>query len=258
MFSYITRCTKDIHEPSVECDLAALCLRYLTFPCFQHNEDIVNTHQLRQLALEGQLAFQDYAVAKWFHHVNAFVDSGKELLKIEFEIRHSLSELPEQRSPLEEIAIALENFISQYSDEEWDDPKNIVDDCKENCKIFEDQDFYDDLVAVTSHIYKFQKKGFNARHIVSIKGLANALERNRSLLEDISLDSQEKTTFEQFYDNERKFKCPKITCMYFSEGFKDAKIRKKHVNIHERPFQCEVLDCLGAEYGFTSSNDLEK
>lgn len=255
---YITRCTRDIHEPSVECDLAALCLRYLTFPCFQHNENIVKKDELRQLALEGQLAFQDYAVAKWFHHVNAFVGSGKELLKIESEIRQNLPEIPEQRSPLEEMAIALENFTKQYSDEEWDDPKNIVDDCKENCKIFEDQDFYDDLVAVTSHIYKFQKKGFNARHIVSIKGLAKALDRNRSLLEEISLDPQEKITFEQFYDNERKFKCPKITCMYFSEGFKDAKIKKKHVNIHERPFQCEVLDCLAAEYGFTSSNDLEK
>lgn len=255
--SYITRCTNDIHEPSVECELATLCLRYLTFPCFQQNEDVVDEHMLQELTMDGYLGFQDYAIAKWFHHVNAFVDAGKDLLKRESEIQPIL---PEQPRPLDELAIALEDFTMQYDDEDWHQPEKIVAECAENCKIFEDQDFYENLVAVTSHIYTFQKKGFDARHIVSIKSLAAVLDRNRTLLERLppTLNSQELATFKQFYDDERRFKCPKITCRYFSEGFKDAKTRKRHVNIHERPFNCEASDCIGAEYGFANSKDLEK
>jgi hypothetical protein len=255
--SYITRCTNDIHEPSVECELATLCLQYLTFPCFQQNEDMGDKHMLQQFTMEGYLGFQDYAIAKWFHHVNAFVDAGKDLLKRESEIQPTLSE---QHRPLEELSTALEDFTTRYDDEDWHNPDKIVTECAENCKIFEDQDFYEDLVAVTSHIYTFQKKGFDARHIVSIKSLAAVLERNRTLLEELppTLNSRELATFKQFYDDERRFKCPKITCKYFSEGFKDAKIRKRHVNIHDRPFNCEVSDCIGAEYGFVNSKDLEK
>ncbi|KAF2866462.1 hypothetical protein BDV95DRAFT_583928 [Massariosphaeria phaeospora] len=46
--------------------------------------------------------------------------------------------------------------------------------------------------------------------------------------------------------------------MYFSEGFKDAKAKKRHINLHDRPFQCEVPDCIGAANGFANSKDLEK
>jgi hypothetical protein len=220
----------------------------------------VDKPRLRELTMEGHLGFQDYAIAKWFHHVNAFVDAGKDLLKRKSEFQPTLPEVSEQGSSLEELAIALDDFTTQYDDEDWHQPKKIVAECVKNCKIFEEQDFYENLVAVTSHIYTFQKKGFDARHKVSIESLATVLDRNRTLLEELppTLSPSELKTFKQFYDDERRFKCPKITCKYFSEGFKDAKTRKRHVNIHERPFNCEVSDCIGSEYGFANSKDLEK
>lgn len=246
LFSYITKCTEDIHEPSVECELAALCLQYLTFPCFEVEEP-TDELALRQMTLEGHFAFQDYAVAKWFHHVNAFVSMGKELLKKGFEAHARLAEM----------STALDDFLTQFGEESWEE--GIVAECRKTCSIFEDHDFYDNIVALMSHIYTFQKKGFEARHKVSIEDLDKALERNRKLLEELppKLSPGELTTFRQFYDDERRFKCPRITCMYFSVGFKDAKSRKRHVNIHDRPYQCEVPDCLGAE-GFANSKDLEK
>ncbi|KAF2658989.1 C2H2 domain-containing protein [Lophiostoma macrostomum CBS 122681] len=244
---YITTCTKDIHAPSVECELAALCLQYLTFQCFDSDQD-VDKRELRQLTLEGHLAFQDYAIAKWFHHINALVDAGNDLL----------NEGPNATADLAELSTALDDFTTRYQDEKWYDA--LVPDCEEKCKVFEGYMFYDHLVAVTSHIYTFQKKGFDARHVVSIKSLSTALERNRKLLETLpdKLSNPDLATFQQFYDTERRYKCPKITCMYFSEGFRDAKSRKKHVNIHDRPFQCEVPECLATECGFANSKDLEK
>jgi hypothetical protein len=201
------------------------------------------------MMLEGQFAFQDYAVAKWFQHVNAFVEFGKELL----------NNYGKAEELIRGISQAIDMFMDQYHEEEFHELDNIVAECRKNCESFAEQDFHDDLVALTSHIYTFQKKGFEARHKVSIKSLEDALNRNRKLMEDTvsKLKGAELETFKQFYDNERPYKCTKITCMYFSEGFKDAKSKKRHVNIHDRPFQCEVPDCLGAE-GFANSKDLEK
>jgi hypothetical protein len=197
--------------------------------------------------LEGYLAFQDYAVAKWFHHVTAFIDTGPSLL----------NEGVNVLKLLQEISVALDDFLTRY-DENWD--AHIVEECRDKCSDFKSENFYDNLVAVASHIYTFQKKGFDARHVISIKSLADALERNRKLLEELpkELKGSELETYRQFYDDTHRYKCTKITCQYFSEGFKDAKTRKRHVNLHDRPFHCEVLSCLGAESGFTNANDLEK
>lgn len=197
--------------------------------------------------LQGQFAFQDYAVAKWSQHINAFISTGKELVQ-------GFSNADEH---LQGIRHAIADFLSRYDDENFQE--TIVNECRENCKVFEGEEFYDDLVALTSHIYIFQKKGSDARHKVSIKSLQTVLERNRKLLEEDpkKLSSTELENFRQFYDEENRFKCSQITCMYFSEGFKTAKKRKRHVDLHERPFRCEVPDCLGAE-GFANSKDLEK
>lgn len=211
-------------------------------------DDEVDPTTLKQFALEGYLGFQDYAVAKWYHHINAFIDSGQTLMQSGVGIL----------SLLDEISLALDDFISTYDDENWDE--YIIQDCREKCEVFKEQNFYHHLLVVAGHIYSFQKKGFEARHAVSIKSLAAALERNRKLLEELpaSLTSSELVTYRQFYDDERRFKCTKITCPYFSQGFKDAKTKKKHVNLHDRPFQCEACDGLAGEYGFSSNNDLEK
>jgi hypothetical protein len=247
-FSYITNITKDVHEPSIECELATLCLEYLTFPCFDV-EDPEDPEELRQMVLNGHFAFQDYAIAKWSYHVNAWVGSGARFLE----------EAIDQPTHLNGISEAMDNFMARYSEEDWSN--GLVKDCKTNCDVFENHLFYDTIVQLTSHIYTFQKKGFEAVHKISIKGLAKALERNRKLLEEFPKTNpspDEIAEYSKFYDEDRRFKCTRTTCRYFSEGFKDEKTRKRHVNIHDRPFQCEVPDCLGADIGFANTKDLQK
>jgi hypothetical protein len=244
---YITKITQDIHEPSIECELATLCLYYLPFPCFDI-DDPQDEKELRQLALEGQFAFQDYAVAKWFHHVNAWASNGVAFL----------NEATDQKVPLDGLFRAMDEFMDRYSEVDWEG--GLVDDCKASCSVFEHHDLHDHLVQLTSHIYTFQQKGFEARHKVSIESLAKALERNRKILEGFPKSKpspSEQAAYNRFYDEEKRFKCTKITCRFFSEGFKEERARKRHVNNHDRPFQCEVLDCLGVE-GFANQKDLEK
>jgi DNA-directed RNA polymerase subunit RPC12/RpoP len=241
---YITRITKDIHEPSIECELATLCLQYLTFPCFEIEEG-EDEKEFREPMLSGHFAFQDYAIAKWFHHVNAFVNNGQRFL----------DEAIDPDGRLQMLSSALSEFIERFEEVDW--TSGLVQDCTRTCSAFQDHALYENLLVLTSHIYTFQQKGFEARHKISIKSLGEALERNRKLLEDTkALSKIEMNAYSKFYDDKRRFKCTKITCRYFSQGFADAKAKKRHINIHDRPFQCEVSECLGAE-GFANENDLK-
>src|SRR2546430_4447568 len=96
--------TEYVREATVECNLTALCLQYLTFECF--NTDI-RQDELRQFALEGYFAFQDYAIAKWFHHFRAMVVAGQDLFLGDSDARKAL----------EDIHVVLEEFSSNYEDD---------------------------------------------------------------------------------------------------------------------------------------------
>lgn len=244
---FIINTSEGIHEPTIECELAALCLQYLTFPCFTNDE--YDKEELEKMMLNGHFAFQDYAVAKWSHHVNAFVSAGTKFL-------HESTEPDRQ---LRSFSMAIDDFMTRYDDEQW--AEGLLQVCVEQCKAFEDEDFFENLLLLTSHIYTFQEKGFHARNKISIKSLESAIKRNRKLLEEFpsakTSSAQDKKKYFTFYHKTRYYKCDKITCRYFSEGFGDEKARKRHINIHDRPFHCEVADCLGAE-GFANPKDLEK
>lgn len=230
--------------PSIECELATLCLQYLIFPCF-NLDDPDDPDMLRQYALEGYYALQDYAVAKWSYHVLAWLQMGAKFLE----------EAPNAKEQLLAITTAIIDFMDRYDDDDWE--TGLVKECKQHCEIFEEHEIlYDNLVLLVSHIFTFQK--FESRHNVSLKSLATAFERNRKVLEEFPKKyKSDMLLYKQFYDHENLYKCSKITCRYFSEGFTTAKARKKHVDIHDRPYLCETTDCVGSE-GFANSKDLEK
>ncbi|KAF2638941.1 hypothetical protein P280DRAFT_470952 [Massarina eburnea CBS 473.64] len=249
---YITKVSNDIYQPTVECELATLCLQYLTFSCFQVDPATKKEDEpmYEELMLKGYFAFQDYAIATWFLHVSAFVKTGKDLF--------AQAQDPETLSTLlQDVSTAIDEFMDRYDEENFYDIE--VEKCRNDCEVFKDQDFYKDIVSLTSYIYQYQTKGFDARYKISIKSLKAALDRNRELLEKsvTKLKESHLKKYKEFYDAEKRFKCDKITCIFFSEGFKDHKSRKKHVNCHDRPYKCEVDDCLGAE-GYANSRDLEK
>jgi Zinc finger, C2H2 type len=229
----------------VECNLTTLCLRYFTFECFEKD---IEQDRLRQFALKGYFAFQDYAIAKWFHHFLAMVDEGKDLL----------SGGDDNQAALEEVGLALDDFANSYEE----DILHEVTDSKseEACRAFNGCGFYDTLLSVWSHIYRHQNKGYEARNDVSIKALSKSLTSSRKLIEGLpSSDkySGQLQNLDSFY-GEKRYKCTKLNCFYFHEGFKDAKSRDTHINRHDRPFNCDVPDCSIAEFGLSSNKDLER
>jgi hypothetical protein len=66
------------------------------------------------------------------------------------------------------------------------------------------------------------------------------MKRNRKLLEDLAaskaLRPEEKSAVERFY-GKKAYKCPKVLCPDFHEGFTDAKSRDMHINRHSKELE---------------------
>lgn len=230
----------------VQCSLTALCLQYLTFECF--DSDLAR-QKLQGFAVEGYFVFQDYAVANWAYHLRAMLEAGEELLAGNSQSQDTLSELSQ----------AMMAFADNYEEElyEGSNPQTF----EPACEAFRNYEFYPVLESVWGHIRRHEEKGLDARNDVSIRLLGRAVLRNRTILEELTSSNASflrgRNELAEFYGS-KTFKCPKVTCFWFHEGFEDAKTRDSHINRHDRPFRCAFPDCSVAEFGFGSSKELDK
>jgi hypothetical protein len=213
----------------------------LTFECF---DDEIDSNELQLLARNGFLSFQDYATAKWLQHIRAI-------------IKRPTAQFPADAGSqiaLEELEIGLDEFFSRYSQELTQN--TISKEVREDCEPFKAYPFYGSLINVWNHIYQHEMKGPDARQELSLEPLNKSLLRNRAILETIPSSSDREIII--MFHGDKHFKCPRPTCFYFHEGFKEARSRDQHINRHDRPFNCAFPDCSIAEFGFSSNKDLEK
>jgi hypothetical protein len=159
----------------------------------------------------------------------------------------------ESFTALEKIRIALEEFSLRYEDEIHH--QELAETATLDCKAHETRDFYWNLLYVWSHVRRQQDKGVIARNDISLNALREVVKRNRELIE--KLPPQEFRDLTTYY-GKKQFKCSKLTCFYFHEGFENATTRDKHVNKHDRPFICDVPGCSISEFGFSSNTELDK
>jgi hypothetical protein len=160
----------------------------------------------------------------------------------------------ESQTALQELELGLEEFSSRYK-QEITQP-SIPKEVEEDCEPFKAYPFHKNLVYVWNHVYQYEIKGPEARKELSLQSLNKSLVRNRAVLESL-LSTHITEEITTFY-GDKHFKCPRPTCFYFHEGFKDARSREQHINRHDRPFNCAFPDCFVAEFGFSSNKDLEK
>jgi hypothetical protein len=204
---------------------------------------------LHAFATEGYFVFQDYAVVHWASHLRATIEAGEEWPSQNADSHYSLWELSE----------AIKDFVDKYEEELYADGNG--ESSAPTWEAFQPYDLRPALDLVWSHIDRHQEKGFEAKNDVSIKLLGQTLFRNRALLEELASPGTSfpygQKDLARFY-GKKMFKCPKVPCFWFHEGFKDKKSRDKHINRHDRPFRCAFPDCSVAEFGFGSSKELEK
>lgn len=86
--------------------------------------------------------------------------------------------------------------------------------------------------------------------------LYNILRKVRFILERLASDPSAQADIEYYY-GKSVFKCPRLYCKWFYEGFDTAAERDEHVAYHERAYCCIYIGCEYATAGFKTESELD-
>ncbi|KAI0466404.1 hypothetical protein F4859DRAFT_507364 [Xylaria cf. heliscus] len=236
--------TDHLDMKSIERDFATTCLRYLSSQCFQTD---LSKGQRERFSKEGYYSFQDYALAKWGYHIDAVIKAGPTLSE------HCLSNLSQ----------ALTQFELVYHKELTipADAEEITSRARDKCEAFASYPFYETLVTIWAHLSRHQTALPKELNQVSLPSLKKAMEQSRAMLEDLSSQKGPKDLFQKRLKElygECLFKCDRLTCDFFYEGFDTQQARDHHLKKHERPYPCTVLGCSLVPFGFSTNKDRDK
>ena len=224
-----------MHIDIEERRLAILCLRYMTFECFDQN---ISLEAIKEYVSKGCYAFQDYAIVHWVDHLWALLSSLDGSPDRDDNLASSTKDFYEQHH-----AGLLVNY--EVQDKLRGEFRNIKDSA------------YAEKMLLLLSLAKQARS--TDEPLTAFGDLDETIRRSRSVLEEISRsmtqDSKEK--LQQYYGN-NWYKCPHYTCFYFHEGFPDSTSRDNHVTRHERPFCCTEHGCPSSSVGFRSERELKK
>lgn len=233
-------------------------MQYLTFPCFRRK---ISPQEVKRCARQGFYAFQDYAVSQWFYHIRDVVHISAQGL------------IDEQKS--QTFANALDDFTNRYEEsiDDMDSPpssdasessridaREVTKKASEECEHLKRSPFHPMLLNLWIHILKHQRKNTDDRNKPTLKEMEKTLLENRAVVEKLAEEAdtvEEREALNEYYGR-NLYKCPRTLCGLFYEGFDDAKKRKRHIDRHNRPFECTIPGCTMAEVGFISGKDLER
>jgi hypothetical protein len=225
----------------VDFSLSLLSLAYLAFP------EVDKGRSDDDIAADlgsGIHAFYDYASACWAMHLQAGIPNVGEGDKLGL------------------LLETLEPFIKLH----WSStPKSLKVSAKAHAslspvKVEASSEFYDSI----SQAVEWSRKQLGPRCVGPSQDEALDLwqvtEKIRSVLEAMhsrSLPETEAQKLRQFYGS-NWFKCPRISCHYYHQGFSTANKRKHHVDRHERPFLCVFDGCQMKLFGCLTEDELKK
>lgn len=233
-----------IDEHKEELLLAVLCIRYLTFECF---DATISEDGVRKFLLEGYYAFIDYASLHWNHHLETairFVNSD--------DLSHSA-----------DLGIAINDFFEMYNPgptESSDVQKEYV----QNCKAIEKADYYEPLILL---LYHAKTSRLDEEKLGALGTLGVIIARVRAMLEELYVlttgqgvqapDPSAKQNPKDFY-GDNWYKCSRHACYYFHEGFTNEQGLLQHTNCHEKPFCCTEIGCTRMYIGWSTQKELKK
>lgn len=220
-----------------ELRLATLCINYLNLPSFKapYSEHAV---------FAGEYGFMDYAILYWIRHLEAG-------------LRSSSSEQDELH---EDLAESLEMLVEQH----WNNPTANVDlipnRTRDTLETFNRCQKYQQIQLAVYLTDKELKYFGDTRPEQSALDFADVIPAIRQLLEmafQNDADRGAADDLELKYGIHR-FRCPRFSCKYFTEGFSTPEEREKHVERHERPARCTDEHCRGSKIGFATKAQLER
>ncbi|KAK0747368.1 hypothetical protein B0T21DRAFT_406003 [Apiosordaria backusii] len=249
---YIVNQSNYILQVSAQRAMASLCLQYLSFHYFVPGSK--ETDRVKWTS-RGYYAFQDYAIAHWTDHVLGALELGSSL------------EGPPTESvdpQLDEFLDGLITFATRF-DRDGTLSRPLLPDQQQQLvfavpagleKLQADPEF-SKFRDVWHHAKCYRTFIGDKQDKVSLPPLQTSLEEGRQTLEDMCASARTVEMLSFYGVN--WFKCNRLSCYYFHEGFDSDSSRGQHYARHERPFRCQNQDgCPGAVTGFASEKELEK
>lgn len=233
----------EINRVGQDIKLSKLCLTLLAdsgFDSINCGSDQALEDRLRS----GHYAFLDYAVSSWWHHTNRCIQRG------------------EDKSALKSLRYTLDAFLDvHYQATPGGKRMNnrLRSDLKEKMGSWESCDRLNH--AITATRYQVRSNGPNSDQNEALD-VPQMLQRVRSVMELVARapripeDRTGRTLDLSTLYGTCLFKCSRMGCFYFSEGFDNYDRRQAHIDKHEKPFQCTYPACPHADIGFANKSQL--
>ncbi|KFA52172.1 hypothetical protein S40293_00599 [Stachybotrys chartarum IBT 40293] len=227
---------KFINADEVEYSLSVLSLSYLTLPAID-----TQWCDIKSDLISGTYAFYDYASACWAKHFLA-----------------AISQL-QAGGRLNLLQETLETFIESH----WSPEHKALADTKRVQKtltLIHSSDMVEKIVQAISWANKQSGKHGQGPSSDEALDLWQLTGRIRLVFEELvtsSLPNDELKQLQRFY-GENHYKCPRINCHRYYDGFMTADERNHHINKHDRPFLCIVSGCPYEIFGYPTKDELKK
>lgn len=236
--SYVAS-SKHIDLSSGELALANLSVDYLNMPCFRQD-----TPDLTALVLGGYYGFMDYAIAYWVRHVEEAAVGAHEGDAMIQDLAESLTVLLDVHFtvPAKQLHISEGN--------------------KKRLQVFESLPRFHDLEQAVVWARKELTFFGETRESEKALDLGCVVRNARSELERLVEGARNKPTkqadeLEAMY-GPKPFKCSRLSCRYFYDGFTTAQQREQHHDKHLLPFRCTFIGCPRSSLGMATERELEK
>ncbi|KAK0701292.1 hypothetical protein B0H67DRAFT_558761 [Lasiosphaeris hirsuta] len=232
---------KHVDPTDGDLELATLCVNYLNLPGFRDQNYVTTT----AFILSGYYAFLDYAVSYWARHLEACLvgfgndDAGLRELSESLEVFLQLHYAgPKGRLHVSQGSqIRLQPLATMDSFEKLQ--QAVISTRKQLA-------FYDEVDPVE-----------NALDLIG--GSKSVVERTRSLIERLLLTAENDTMkgLQEHYGTSL-YKCSRLSCKYFSDGFATKEQRDQHTHKHRRPFRCTINGCPSGVIGLSTEKDFKR
>ena len=198
--------------------IALFCLQYLNFRCFDVH---LTEREVQDFFQKAYYSFEDYAIVHWIDHLASCTPE-------------TLSRDPKTH---QDLAKQVETFLSKHG---LDSLTVSSTPDNEQLQILKhlDSSLRMDRVAQLARENK---------SAASCLDLEAQLHRRRAIYENLVAkmdpDSDASRLIVSF-NGRNNFKCPRLFCDWFYDGWSDEGRRNEHLNKHDRPFRCTFEECL--------------
>lgn len=201
--------------------------------CFEAS---LTQEAIQLFAGKGHYAFANYAIVHWADHLLTAVELGLG--------GHQLDRLTKS------IKKFLDSHFVQQQPSEW-----APDVYKSTLQVFSLQSFFINLVQSVALLNLRRNPGLMKKHDEQLPEVTDNNLNIEEVLRDIreAIERFSNTSkIEEYYGN-KLFKCDRIDCSSFYEGFLDSHAAQEHIKKHSHRWYCTVQGCASGADGFASN-----